>query len=137
MDFAENPNQIFKNEAQILYYVKCTISLHNTVMHSRVKNPDNEEDEGTLTKIYIHHLSDDKSHNTDQVTVILTDIILSNDLNSTLVIGSDNCATQYKCAKVFASYRETVMEYVVDISRVYGVLQHGKGEVDSAGGGLK
>ena len=130
-DFAENPKQTFLQEAQFLYYTKKTIYLHNTVMYRA-------QDDGTdFKKKYIHHLSDDKSHNADQVFVILRDIIQANAISGCLVLCSDNCSVQYKCAKAFASYRQLAMDHQLDIIRTYGVPQHGKGEVDAAGGGVK
>ena len=61
--FAENPKQTFKMEVQSLYYIKSTISLHNTVArHGDAKR-------------YYHNVSDDKTHDAFQVDGILKDIL--------------------------------------------------------------
>ena len=50
---------------------------------------------------------------------------------------TDNCVSQYKCLHTFALTRNLAIENNLNIVRIYGPPGHGKGEVDSAGGGVK
>ena len=53
---------------------------------------------------------------------------------SYIVIESDNCSSQYKSCAHFYGMQKLANQYNVNIVRVYGIAEHGKGEVDHVGG---
>lgn len=51
-----------------------------------------------------------------------------------LIIESDNCAAQYKSSVHFESIQRLSDKYNIKIIRLFGIPEHGKGEVDHVGG---
>ena len=56
---------------------------------------------------------------------------------SQIVIESDNCSSQYKSSCHFSGMQELANEYQTNLMRVYGIAEHGTGEVDHVGGVAK
>ena len=56
------------------------------------------------------------------------------DTVNTLIIESDNCASQYKCAQHFSTLANISTENNINIICVFGIAGHGKSEVDHVGG---
>ena len=50
------------------------------------------------------------------------------------IIESNNCKSQYKCAAHFPDNQNVADTFNVTIIRVFGIPEHGKGEVDHIGG---
>ena len=51
-----------------------------------------------------------------------------------VVIESDNCPSQYKYAEHFYTIPQLSNELYARVVRVFGILEHGKGELDHVGG---
>ena len=54
--------------------------------------------------------------------------------STTIIIESNNCKSQYKCAAHFPDIQNVADTFNVTIIRVFGIPEHGKGEVDHVGG---
>ena len=83
-------------------------------------------------KEYHCYLSDDLIQGHAFVNLVLDEML--EDINhdqSFIVINSNNCAAQYKCAAHFDKLQKLADKYQVIVIRIYG---HGKGEVDHVGG---
>ena len=91
-------------------------------------------------KVYHPHLSSDRNHDQQIVAIAINTII---DHSTTLyeaeaeadiiLIESDN-AVQYKYIQHFHEIQKTSNRVNKPIIRIYGIAQHGKGEVDHVGG---
>ena len=53
---------------------------------------------------------------------------------TTAIIENDNCSQQYNSCAHFESIQRIANDYGFKILRVFGILEHGKGEVDHVGG---
>ena len=53
---------------------------------------------------------------------------------TTIVIESDNCLSQYKSAAHFQGIQDLSNKYESTVICVHSVREHGKGEVDHVGG---
>ena len=51
-----------------------------------------------------------------------------------LLINSDNCSSQYKCAQHFAKLQDNANTKDAIIIRIWSIAGRGKGEVDHVGG---
>ena len=55
-------------------------------------------------------------------------------LISNLIVKSDNCFSQYKCAKKFYGLSQIANQFNVNVIHIFVIAGHGKGEVDQLGG---
>ena len=55
-------------------------------------------------------------------------------LISNLTVKSDNCFSQYKCAKKFYGLSQIANQFNVNVIFIFVIAGHGKGEVDQVGG---
>ena len=88
-------------------------------------------------KSYHPYFSDSRQH--DQVFVKLAvdkmlNTIINFPDNTTILIASDNCTSQYKSVQHFADMQQLANRYDTTVIRSYGIAAHGKGEVDHVGG---
>ena len=55
-------------------------------------------------------------------------------LISNFIVKSDNCFSQYKCAKKFYGLSQIANQFNVNVIHIFVIAGHGKGEVDQVGG---
>ena len=124
IDFSEKLKVISKQEAQSQHWNQKGIIVHSGIMQ-----------EGGV-KSYHAHLSDDRFQDQVFVNHVLDKMLEESSLKEgdKLIIESDNCTSQYKCAEHFSGLQDIARKYKVTVIRVYGVAGHGKGEVDHVGG---
>ena len=80
---------------------------------------------------FVHHLSDDTTHDSSFVQQVLEDIFDRWEIrDETIVVKSDNAPTQYENKWAFESYSSLAKKYNVRIIRIYGAAGHGKGVID-------
>ena len=85
-------------------------------------------------KSYHPYLSMNRKHDHSCVEVVLNQMLCTIEVPSTIMIESDNCSLQYKCTSRFHDIQEISNRYQTKTIRVYGIAEHGKGEVDHVGG---
>ena len=126
-DFSENLLIPLYKEPQSLHWSKKMVSIHCSV----VKEGDK--------KSYYGHISDDVIHDQSFVISVMISTIQAEikSFADTILIQSDNCASQYKSAESFYDLQNLSNNFGRRVIRVYGVAGHGKSEVDSVGGTLK
>ena len=124
IDFSEKLKVISKQEAQSQHWNQKGIIVHSGIMQ-----------EGGV-KSYHAHLSDDRFQDQVFVNHVLDKMLEESSLKEgdKLIIESDNCTSQYKCAEHFSGLQDIARKYKVTVIRVYGVAGHGKGDVDHVGG---
>ena len=123
VDFSENLQVPVKYEPQSLHWSHEQVTVHSGLMKF----------EGE--KSYHPYLSDDKKHDQHVVEVALCEMIKElPTIPKTLIIESDNCSQQYKSAMHFFSIQKLANLHQTKIIRIYGIAEHGKGEVDHVGG---
>ena len=123
IDFSEKLKIPVKYEPQQMHWASVEIIVHLGILK---KNGEKE---------YHCYMSDDLIQ--DHVFVSLTLDEMLQDVNhdeAYIIINSDNCAAQYKCAAHFQKLQEIADKYKVKVIRCYGIPGHGKGEVDHVGG---
>ena len=54
-----------------------------------------------------------------------------------ILLHSDNCSAQYKCAAHFSKLQDMADSLGVTVVRMYGIAGHGKNEVEHVGGVTK
>ena len=87
------------------------------------------------SKEYHCYLSDDLIQDHAFVNLVLDEMI--DEINHDqlyIIVVSENCTAQYKCAAHFENLRKLAARLGVTVIRVYGIAGHGKGEVDHVGG---
>ena len=106
-------------------------SLHwhheQVTVHSGICKVDGE-------KTYHVQFSNDKKHDQTFADLVLNDIWKDICMDKNVIIHSDNCKAQYKSAKHFYGVQCLANQLNRTIIRVFGVANHGKGEVDHVGG---
>ena len=124
IDFSENLTVPVKYEPQSLHWSHEQITVHSGIL----------KDGGE--KSYHAYLSNDKQHDQKFVKVVLKEMLNEADTKNASfgIIESDNCSSQYKSASHFSDIQEISNELNIPIIRVFGVAQHGKGEVDHVRG---
>ena len=122
IDFSENLTVPVKFEPQSLHWYHEEITVHSGIIKMNGE------------KSYHPYLRIDQKHNHSCVKVVLNQMLCTIEVPSTIMIESDNCSSQYKCASHFHAIQEISNCYQTKIIRVYGIAEHGKGEVDHAGG---
>ena len=111
-----------KFEPQSAHFNKDQYTLHCAVAHSF--------DEDAFNK-YIHHFSNDTSHDSQFSYAIVDNLMTNNDQCLIFCFKSDNCSQQYKSCFVFANRRALAKKYNKTVILYYGVSGHSKGLVDS------
>lgn len=92
-------------------------------------------------KQYHPYLSVDRKHDQHFVHCVLEEMLFDNELelnfDSVIIVESDrltvDCASQYKSGAHFDSIQRLCEKLNRPIIRVFGVPEHGKGEVDHVG----
>ena len=87
-------------------------------------------------KSYHSYISDDHTHDQQFVYVALKKMLEGKnvDAGAYVVIESDNCSSQYKSAEHFFTVQQISNQLDAEVVRVFGISEHGKGEVDHVGG---
>ena len=122
INFLENLTVPVKFEPQFLHWSHEEITVHSGIIKMNGK------------KSYHPYLSMDRKHDHSCVEVVLNQMLCTIEVPSTIMIESDNCSSQYKCASHFHAIREISSHYQTKIIHVYGIAEHGKGELDHVGG---
>ena len=86
-------------------------------------------------KSYHPYVSNDLKHDQQFVQLAITEMLSEVEIQADeyIVIESDNCSSQYKSSAHFHSMQLLANKWNVNIIRVYGIAEHGKGEVDHVG----
>ena len=87
-------------------------------------------------KTYHGHLSESRIHDQVYTKESISRIISSAPDLDFYFIRSDN-ATNFKCAQCFYDLQMLSNEKLATIVTTYGIVGHGKGEIDSVGGHIK
>ena len=124
IDFAENLNVPVKFEPQSMHWSHEQITVHSAIIKHKGE------------KQYHPYLSNDRKHDQHFVHTVLDTMLDSFDFEESeyLIIESDNCAAQYKSSVHFESIQRLSDKYDIKIIRLFGIPEHGKGEVDHVGG---
>ena len=122
IDFSENLTVPVKFEPQSLHWSHEEITVHLGIIKMNGE------------KSYHPYLSMDQKHDHSCVEVVLNQMLCTIEVPSTIMIESDNCCSQYKCASHFHAIQEISNHYQTKIIFVYRIAEHGKGEVDHVGG---
>ena len=90
-------------------------------------------------KSYHPYFSNDLVHDQHFVYLVLTEMWLSIDIEpeTTIIITSDNCTSQYKSAHNVFDLQRLADQYECTIICIYGVAGHGKNKVDAVDGVAK
>ena len=123
IDFSEKLTVLLKYEPQSMHWSNSQVIVHSGIL--KVHGD----------KSYHTYLSDDLIQDHVFVNIVLDGMLKDSQVDgSVIVIGSDNCATQYKCAVHFWALQQIANTYNTTLIRFYGIAGHGKGEVDHIGG---
>lgn len=127
IDFSENLSVPVKYEPQSLHWSHDQITVHSGLMKYQGE------------KSYHPYLSADRHHDQHFVQCVLEEMLSDVELDpdTTIVIESDNCASQYKSSAHFDGMQQMSDALGCNIIRVFGIPEHGKGEVDHVGGVAK
>ena len=87
-------------------------------------------------KVYTIHISNDRIHDQAFVRHVVEEMLEDLEITPgmTIIVKSDNCAKQYKSAENFYDMQDLANKYEVNILRAFGIVVHGKAEVDHVGG---
>ena len=89
-------------------------------------------------KTYHPYFSDDKFQDYVFVSLSMDEILSETDVGGKyILIESDNCTSQYKCAAHFAKLQQLADDHNTTVIRIFAIAGHGKGEVDHVGGVVK
>ena len=122
IDFSKNLSIPVKYESQSLHWAHDRITIYSGIL-----KVDGE-------KSYRPYLSKDHKHDQQFVQIVLEVEYITAE--TTIVIESDNCSSQYKSAAHFQGNKI----YQISINQklfVYSIAEHGMGEVDHVGGIVK
>ena len=125
IDFSENLTIPINHEAQSMHWTHRQVTVHTSVINC-----------GSY-KLYHGALSDILEHDTVFTKSCLDNLLENYDTESTLIIESDNCSSQYKCAAHFYDIQSISNTTNCTVIRIYGVSGHGKGEADGVGSIIK
>ena len=133
LDFAMNFNNRYQDEIQSAYYSGTQTTIHGTINFLLCPRQGCNE----IVTLALVHISHDLKHDSFLSRAIqnLTFKYLVNmGIPLDLVIQfCDNCASQYKCRRVFAELARIALELI----RVYYGEKHGKSHADALFGRLK
>jgi len=84
-------------------------------------------------------VSDDLKHDQHFVQFSIKEMLKDVEIEPSdqIIIESDNCSSQYKSSAHFHGMQVLANNLNVNIIRVYGIAEHGKGEMDHVGGLVK
>ena len=124
IDFSENLSIPVKFEPQSLHWCHEQVTIHSGILKVGGK------------KSYHPYVSNERRHDQPFVHIVLEKMLEEVDmkLHSYIVIESDNCSVQYKSAQHFNNMQELADKYNTNLIRIFGIPEHGKGEVDHVGG---
>lgn len=126
IDFSENLKVPVKYEPQSLHWSHEQITVHSGLLKYQG------------VKSYHPYLSSDRKHDQHFVHCVLEEMLHNTEQhissNSVIMIESDNCSCQYKSSAHFDSLQRLSDDIGRKIIRVFGIPEHGKGEVDHVGG---
>ena len=124
IDFSENLQVPVKFDPQSLHWCHPQIIVHAGIVKF------NEQ------KTYHPYLSSDKKYDHVFVKVAIEEMLAEEDIKqgTTVIIESDNYTSQYKSRAHFSDMQELADEMELTIIRVFGMTEHGKGEVDHVTG---
>ena len=123
IDFSENLTIGINWEPQETHWTKTQVTVHSGLVKL------DEE------KVYHPYISNSRLH--DQVFVHQALEEMIERTNKRLLIESDNCSGQYKSSHHFFHLQSLSNQLNKIIIHLYGIAQHGKGEVDHVGGVAK
>ena len=118
IDFSENLSIPVKYE--LLHWCHEQVTIHSGILKVGGK------------KSYHPYVSNERRHDQSFVHIVLEKMLEEVDmkLHSYIVIESDNCSVQYKSAQHFNNMQELADKYNTNLIRIFGIPEHGKGEVD-------
>ena len=124
IDFSENLSVPVHQEIQSLHWSHDQVTVHSGIIKQNGE------------KSYHPYLSNDKKHDQHLVHLVLDEMLGHVDLSAAeyIVIESDNCSWQYKSSTHFESIQRLCNKYKKNVIRIFGIPEHGKGEVDHVGG---
>ena len=123
LDFSEKLKVPLKYEPQSMHWTGVEVIVHSGIL----------KDHGE--KKYHAYLSYDLIQDHVFVNITLDEMLQSVDhRESVIIINSDNCSAQYKCAAHFEKMQQIANKYNMKVIRCYVITGHGKGEVDHVGG---
>ena len=87
-------------------------------------------------KSYHPYLSATRKHDQHFAQLCILEILRKVDFseNPYIVIEGDNCSYQYKSSAHFHGMQTLAKKFQVNVIRIFGIAEHGKGEVDHVGG---
>lgn len=119
IDYSENIKEKPKMEVQAHHFSGKQFSLHCMVYESSEKI------------FFYYQFSDEKTHDWKFTKTAIEEVIPKIFANNNIVvIKSDNCRVQYKCAYVFGMYRDLAKKTGKTFIVLYGASGHGRGLVD-------
>jgi len=124
VDFSENLAVPVKYEPQSLHWRHQQITVHSGI--GKVNGE----------KSYHPYQSNERTHDQHSVQLAISEMLRDVEINAGeyVIIESDNCASQYKSCAHFHGMQTIADSLNLNIIRVYGIAEHGKGEVDHVGG---
>ena len=124
IDFSENLSIPVKYEPQSLHWSHQQVTIHSGIR--KIKGE----------KSYHPYVSNDLKHDQQFMQLAITEMLREVEIQADeyIVIESDNCSSQYKSSAHFHGMQLLTNNWNVNIIRVYGIAEHGKGEVDHVGG---
>ena len=86
-------------------------------------------------KSYHPYISNNKKHEQHFIYLVLEQRLSIVDVLSadSIVIESNNCSSQYKSSTHFENVQRLCNDYDTKVIQVFGIPEHGKGEVDHVG----
>ncbi|XP_066925552.1 uncharacterized protein [Clytia hemisphaerica] len=128
VDYSENLKIPVKYEPQSLHWSHTQVTVHSGIL----KTP--------MCKSYHPYISNDRKHDQAFAQVCIEKMIENIPVefkDRPIIIESDNCTAQYKSVTHFWLIQDLAKRLDTTIVRVYGIAEHGKGEVDHVGGVAK
>lgn len=124
LDFSENLDVPVKFEPQSLHWCHQQVTVHSGILKV----------EGE--KSCHPYFSNDRKHDQQFVNIVMKEMLQGVNINpcSLIIIETDNCSSQYKSSAHFHGVQDLANELNVKIIRIFGIAQHGKGEVDHVAG---
>lgn len=124
IDFSEKLKVPITCQAQSEHWNEKTVIIHSWIIKQNG------------TKSYHAYLSDDTIQDKSFVNNVLQKMLSECDIFqiSNLIVKSDNCFSQYKCAKKFYGLSQIANQFNVNVIHIFVIAGHGKGQVDQVGG---
>lgn len=124
IDFAENLTVGIKWEPQSLHWSKKQVTVHSGIFKYNAE------------KVYHPYVSDSRIHDQVFVKQVVEEMVDHSKLPDgvNIVLESDNCSSQYKSSQHFSHLQALSNNLNRVVYRIWGIANHGKGEVDHVGG---